>query len=261
MSEFWTPPKERSATETDFPQSSLRSQREYPGFVPLRARRPRRETFGWNQVVSPANALAGNGSRGTFPPVKIGIFGGTFDPVHNGHLTAARDAAAQLNLDRVVLVPAARAPLKEDGLSANAADRLAMLRAAVGHDPLFEVSDFEVRRGGVSYTIDTVRYFRERLPDAALHLIIGADQWSQLGKWKDAGEIARQVTLVVVERPGSVIGPPPKGVADLKWQRCEGHRLEIASSDIRARLRAGRPVDSLLPPVVAAYINERKLYA
>jgi len=193
--------------------------------------------------------------------VKIGLFGGTFDPVHIGHLAAARDAAGELNLDRVFLIPAARAPFKEERLAAGGDERLAMLRIAVGHDPLFEVSDFELLRGGISYTIDTVRHFREHLPDAELFLIIGADQWGHLGEWKEIREIAKQVTFVVVERPGSELGPEPGGIEDLRWVRCEGHHLDIASSDIRARLQAGTSVDSLVPPAVAAHIQERKLYA
>ena len=193
--------------------------------------------------------------------MKIGLFGGTFDPVHIGHLAAARDAAGQLGLDRVILIPAARAPFKEALIAAGGDERLAMLRAAVGHDRLFEISDFELRRGGVSYTIDTVRHFREQLPDTELYLIVGADQWGRLAEWKDARELVKEVTVVVVERPGSELGTPPAGIGDLRWQRCEGHRLDVSASDIRARIREGRPVDSLVPPAVAAHIRERKLYA
>jgi nicotinate-nucleotide adenylyltransferase len=193
--------------------------------------------------------------------MKLGLFGGTFDPPHNGHIAAAEDAAAQFGLNRVFLIPVARPPLKEAGPSAGAEDRLGMLRAAAGHDPRFEVSDFEVRRGGVSYSIETVRHFREHYPDAELFLIVGADQWGQIGQWKDVRELVRLVTFVVVDRPGEANAAEPAGIPGVRWHRCEGRHLHIGSTDLRARLREGSPVDSLVPPAVAAYISERKLYA
>jgi nicotinate-nucleotide adenylyltransferase len=122
--------------------------------------------------------------------VKIGFLGGSFDPVHFGHLLAAQDAYEQCKLDRLILVPAAKAPLKPNDETCSTEDRLALLRAAVEWDKRFEVSDIELRRGGVSYTIDSVRHFRALYPNDELYWIIGGDQLPKLHLWKDIAELA-----------------------------------------------------------------------
>ncbi len=128
-------------------------------------------------------ALPGLARMPTVRRVKIGFLGGSFDPVHFGHLLAAQDAFEQHHLDRLVLVPAAQAPLKPTDVQSSSEDRLAMLRAAVEWDKRFEISDVELRRGGVSYTIDSARHFRALYPKDELYWIIGGDQLPKLHLW------------------------------------------------------------------------------
>jgi len=123
--------------------------------------------------------------------MKIGFLGGSFDPVHFGHLVAAQDAMEQHKLDRVVLVPAAQAPLKDYEVSASGLDRVAMVQAAIDWDHRFEASSFEVEQGGVSFTIETVRHFRVVYPDAQLFWIIGGDQVPKLNRWRDIEELVK----------------------------------------------------------------------
>lgn len=200
---------------------------------------------------------AGGGQAGV---VNIGFMGGSFDPLHHGHLVAARDARECCALDRVVFVPAAQAPLKPSAVSASAADRLAMLRAAVVGEKSFAVSDHELRRGGVSYTVDTARHFRAEFPGARLFWIIGADQLARLPRWKDLAELAQVVEFIVVTRPGHAWRRPaglPRGV---RLHRCEGHTAGVSSTELRARARAGLPLDWLAPEKVVALIRRRRLY-
>src|SRR5205823_6244302 len=132
-------------------------------------------------------------------PVKIGFLGGSFDPVHFGHLLAAQDAYEQYHLDRLVLVPAAQAPLKPNDVQSSSEDRLAMLRAAIEWDKRFEISDVELRRGGVSFTIDSARYFRQLYPKDELYWIIGGDQLPKLHLWRNVTELAQLVEFIFLE--------------------------------------------------------------
>jgi len=191
--------------------------------------------------------------------MKIGFLGGSFDPIHFGHLVAAQDAFEQLKLDRVILVPAAQAPLKPNAAQCPAEDRLAMARAAVGRDSRFEVSDYELRKGGVSYTIDSARHFKKQFPRDDLHWIIGGDQLPQLHKWKDIAELAKLVGFIFLERPGH----PAKAHADipgLRLHRCDGHLVEISSTELRARVREGRSLDYFVPHKAIVLIREKGLY-
>jgi nicotinate-nucleotide adenylyltransferase len=192
--------------------------------------------------------------------VKIGFLGGSFDPVHNGHLAAAADACEGAALDRVVFVPAAQAPLKTGPARASAEDRLAMLRAAVADDARFEVSDCELRRGDVSYTIDTARQLRAERPDDALCWIIGADQLAQLPRWREIAELARLVEFVALERPGHAGTATDAPVSGLRLTRVAGRQLDISSTEIRARLRRGEPVDAWMPQKAVVYLREKRLY-
>jgi nicotinate-nucleotide adenylyltransferase len=193
------------------------------------------------------------------PEVKIGFFGGSFDPVHFGHLCAAQDAYEQCGLDRLFLVPTAQAPLKPQGAQTPAQDRLAMLRAAVEPDPRFEISDHELRTGGMSYTIDSVRHFRGQFPNDQLFWIVGEDQLSQLHLWKNAQELATMIEFIVLGRPGHPDESRPK-IPGLRFRRCGGHLLEISSTELRERVRRGLPLDYFIPHKTIVYINDKGLY-
>ena len=191
--------------------------------------------------------------------MKIGFLGGSFDPVHFGHLMAAQDAYEQHGLDRLILVPAAQAPLKPQQVKSPASDRLEMLRAATAWDHRFEVSDYEVRKGGISYTIDSVRHFTTLYPGSQLFWIIGGDQLPQLHLWKDIGELAQRVEFIFLERPGF----PVKARVDipgLRLHRCDGHLLAVSSTELRERSRAGLALDYFVPHKAIVYIKEKGLY-
>jgi len=186
--------------------------------------------------------------------VKLGLFGGTFDPPHLGHFLAAVDAADALALDQLVWVPAATQPLKADTPSASGAHRLEMARLAAAADPRFSVEALEVERGGLSFTIDTLRAFRERHPGAALFLLLGADAAASLPKWRDPEGIRVMAEVVVLTRGGG--GPMlPAGVRTLATRR-----VDISATEIRARLRAGRSIRGFVPDAVDAYIAAHGLY-
>jgi nicotinate-nucleotide adenylyltransferase len=191
--------------------------------------------------------------------VKIGFLGGSFDPVHFGHLCAAQDAYEQHQLDRFFFVPAARAPLKPHDAQSSAEDRLKMLGAAVEQDRRFEVSDYELRKGGVSYTIESVRHFRAQFPHDRLFWIIGGDQLLQLPLWKDVHELVALVEFIFLERPGH---PPQERleIPGLRLHRCAGHLLEISSTELRERARSGLSLDYFLPHKTIVYIKEKGLY-
>lgn len=195
----------------------------------------------------------------TFRAVKIGFLGGSFDPVHFGHLIAAQDAYEQYRLDRLVLVPAAQAPLKPHDVQSSADERLAMLRAAIGWDKRFEISDVELRRGGVSYTIDSARHFRALHPNDQLYWVIGGDQLPNLHLWKDIAELASLVEFIFLERPGFPVKATP-GVPGLRLHRCDGHLLAISSTELRERTRRGLSLDYFVPHKAIVYIKEFLLY-
>jgi nicotinate-nucleotide adenylyltransferase len=191
--------------------------------------------------------------------VKIGFLGGSFDPVHFGHLLAAQDALEQFPLDRLILVPAAQAPLKPNDVQSSAEDRIAMLRAATEWDRRFELSDYELRRGGISYTIDSARHFRALYPNDELYWVIGGDQLPNLHLWKEIGELAKLVQFIFLERPGY----PVKAKVDipgLVLHRCDGHLLAISSTELRERTRRGRSLDYFVPHKAIVYIRQRDLY-
>ena len=191
--------------------------------------------------------------------VKIGFFGGSFDPVHFGHLCAAQDACEQHQLDRLFFVPAAQAPLKPHDVQASPGDRLAMLRAAVEQDRRFEISDYELRKGGVSYTIDSVRHFSGQFPHDRLFWIIGGDQLPQMHLWKDVRELAQLVEFIFLERPGQPAKAEP-AIPGLRLHGCTGHAMEISSTELRERVRRGLPLDYFVPHKTVVYIREKSLY-
>ena len=205
------------------------------------------------------NGLPGPGARNRVRAVKIGFLGGSFDPVHFGHLIAAQDAFEQHGLDRLVLVPAAQAPLKPQDVQSSSADRLAMLRAAVGWDNRFEISDFELQRGGVSFTIDSARHFRARYPDDELYWIVGGDQLPRLHQWKQIEQLVQLVDFIFLERPGYPVKAHPD-IPGLKLHRCDGHLLAVSSTELRERARRGLSLDYFVPHKAIIYIQEHRLY-
>ena len=189
---------------------------------------------------------------------RIGVLGGTFDPPHIGHLLAAVNVRSALELDRVLLV-VANEPWQKVGSRAisPAADRLAMVAAAVRDLDGIEASDIEIRRGGPSYSVETLEALRAAESDVDLYLIVGADAAGALHTWERAEDLPRLATLVLVDRPGVHAGEPPD-----RWlpERVEIPRVEVSSTDLRARVVDGRPLDFLLPPAVVTCIRERRLY-
>lgn len=192
--------------------------------------------------------------------MKIGFLGGSFDPVHLGHLCAAQDAFEQMKLDRVVFIPASQAPLKPDSVKAPANMRLAMLRAAIEDRAAFDICDWEIRRGGVNYTVDTLRYLRAEYANDRLFWIIGTDQLARLDKWKNAAELVQLVEFICLDRPGYDVQEPPP-LPGLRLFRCPGHRLEISSTELRERARLGLPLDFFMPNKAIVTLKENDLYS
>ena len=185
--------------------------------------------------------------------MRIGIFGGTFNPIHTGHLLFAEAAREQLRLDRVLLIPCAQPPHKSAAGLLPAASRLAMIRLAIRGHSAFAASALELRRPGPSYTIDTVRALRRRWPRAALFLLMGQDM---LGvRWMAWPELKQLCTVAVVPSPGA---KPPRRERGLV--RLAMPQADIASSDIRVRLRQGRSIRYLVPAAVERYIRSHRLY-
>ena len=179
--------------------------------------------------------------------------------MHFGHLLAAQDAYEQHRLDRLIFVPAAQAPLKPNDVQSSADERLAMLSAAIEWDRRFEISDFEMLRGGVSYTIDSARHFRALYPHDELFWIIGGDQLPKLHLWREIGELAKLVEFIFLERPGFPVKSAPD-IPGLRLHRCDGHLLAISSTELRERTRRGLALDYFVPHKAIVYIRQHDLY-
>jgi|APTNR8051073442_1049403.scaffolds.fasta_scaffold00090_75 nicotinate-nucleotide adenylyltransferase len=200
---------------------------------------------------------------------RVGIFGGSFNPVHTGHLVMAQDALERFGLHKVLWIPAAQPPHKLSQALAPAADRLDMLRLALQDDPRFEVSEEELNRGGVSYTVDTVQRLQTRRPEVQWTLIIGGDTLCELHTWKDIGRLLTLCQIVTVARPGFAADKMDPTLLRLPepWPRklladvITGHRVEIASSELRQRIQRGQSIRYLVPEAVERYIRERRLYS
>lgn len=209
---------------------------------------------------------------------KMGIFGGTFDPVHMGHLRAAEEFAETMELDRVLILPSAVPPHREDPPAASAGDRLEMLRLAVKSNKRLEVSDLELRRPGPSYTLDTVEQIRTRQGPVEIFLALGADAYAEIATWHRPDEILSLVHVVVLTRPGFTVdlpGPLPEDVR-VKYEK-RGDILvsavrttirplavtdmDISASRIRRLVGSGRSIRYLVPEGVSRYIREKGLYA
>lgn len=200
-----------------------------------------------------------NGACGMRAGLRLGLFGGSFDPVHWGHLWAAQAAMEELALARVFFIPASQSPFKAGQPPVGPAEeRVRMLRLALAGRPEFEVDDSEVRRGGISYTVETLREYERRYPGAELFYLVGADHVPTLPRWREAEEVARRARFVALMRPGEAVPafPPPfRGVS------VTGFPVGLSSSSIRARVRQGKSIDWLVPPAVAEAIRLRRLYA
>lgn len=179
--------------------------------------------------------------------------------MHFGHLIAAQDVYEQYRLDRLFLMPAAQAPLKPNDMQSTTDDRRQMLQAACEWDRRLEISDYELAKGGVSYTIDSARHFRAQFPRDELYWIIGGDQLPLLHQWKDITELAKLVEFIFLERPRHPSKPHPD-IPGLRLHRCDGHLIEISSSELRQRVRAGLSLHYFCPQKVIAYIECKKLY-
>jgi len=202
-------------------------------------------------------------AAGVIGPERLGILGGTFDPVHVGHLVAAVNARHDLALDRVLLV-VANEPWQKLGSRplTPAKDRLALVRAAVDGVEGLEVSSIEIDRGGHSYTADTVAEIEARWPGVEQHLIVGADAAAGLGTWERIDEVRSKVVLVVVNRPGTTFDSTGPGGPLVGWdvRMVEVPALEISSTELRDRVASGRPLDFLIPAPAIRVIRERGLY-
>jgi nicotinate-nucleotide adenylyltransferase len=187
---------------------------------------------------------------------RLGIFGGTFDPVHAGHVVVATETRAQLGLDRVLLVVAGDPWQKRGRVVASAADRLALATTAVDDIDGVETSAIEIERGEASITADTLEALSA--PGRELYLVLGADAVANMPTWRRLDETRHLATIVVVERAGDMHSEPPG--PGWRVERVSIPRLDISSTDLRERLRDGRPIDGLVPPEVVRMIHRRGIY-
>ncbi|SEI98754.1 nicotinate-nucleotide adenylyltransferase [Demequina mangrovi] len=189
------------------------------------------------------------------PLARVGVLGGTFDPIHHGHLAAASEVCAQLGLDQILLTPAYSQPFKQGYDTETPEHRLAMCALAADEDERFAVSPVDIERGGVTYTVDTLTDLREQRPDAELFFITGADAVARLDEWKDADRLTELATFVGVTRPGHSLADTTR-----PHILVEAPALAISSTDVRRRVRAGLPIRYLVPRSVADYIAVNGLY-
>jgi nicotinate-nucleotide adenylyltransferase len=196
--------------------------------------------------------------------LRLGIYGGTFDPVHTGHLLLARDALEQCRLHAVLFVPCAQSPLKKKGPRSTNLQRVAMLKLALKGEPRFWLSRCELDRPAPSYAIDTAREIQEAFPRAQLFWMLGEDQWALLDQWHEVDKLRRLVRFIRLPRGGE--GEPKRAVAakspargrvlDLPRPR----RIDISATEIRRRVKSRLPIDPHVPGAVAAYIRRHGLY-
>lgn len=197
---------------------------------------------------------------------RIGIFGGSFDPIHEGHMGLAKDSLRECRLDKVILVPAREQPFKLGKKVTPGADRMAMVSLAIEDEPKLEVSDFEIHSGEVSYTYLTMREMRLLYPDDELFFITGTDSFLIIEKWRNAEELLRSYSFIVGSRPG---------YRDDELRRCmekirreygtfvtgiDNTQIDVSSTEIRKLAGSGRPLTGLVPQVVEEYILEKELY-
>jgi nicotinate-nucleotide adenylyltransferase len=191
-------------------------------------------------------------------PARIGIFGGTFDPIHVGHLVIAETAREQLGLAKVIFMTAAVAPHKRGTPATPAIHRLAMVRTAIRGSKALHASDLEVRNGGVSYTVDTVRFLSSVFPGKELWLIMGSDNLKDFSSWKEPGELLRLCRVAVYERPGYPVSP--RSLKRTKAVVLEGGIMDVSATLLRKLQSRGRSIQFLVPSSVERYIQRHRLY-
>jgi nicotinate-nucleotide adenylyltransferase len=209
--------------------------------------------------------------------VRLGIFGGTFDPPHVGHLLAASDAIEHLTLDRLIFVPAATQPLKAGRETASAVHRLAMVGLMVGADGRLQSDSVEVDRDGLSYTVDTLREFARRFPSANRYFLVGADVLASFAQWRDPQTVLDLATLAVLTRRADSDSDATSQATQMEQQRTSARgslvdglaqrstfvptrRVDISSTEIRDRVRSGRSIHGFVTDAVGEYITAHGLY-
>lgn len=194
----------------------------------------------------------------------IALFGGTFDPIHLGHLAIAEDVRVALRVDRLVFVPAAQQPFKQGQRITSAEDRLRMVALAIAENPAFALSDREVRRGGLSYTVDTVAEFRADYPDSEIYVVVGSDTARDLPKWRAIDRLVQFCRFAIVRRPGYDVAIHQLAAALKTTQDrlidVAGPAFDISATEVRERMRTGRPTRYHLPPAVWQFIADHRLY-
>ena len=230
--------------------AETQSRIEAAASAPLRLRGRMEVAFEWGIVVE-----------------RIGILGGTFNPIHIGHLLIAQRALESAGLDRVIFIPCHTPAHKGGGALAAPEDRLAMVRLAIAGNPAFEASDLEIERGGVSYAVDTILAFRERFPDREPHFIIGMDALRELHLWHRVNDLLALCPFLVLGRPGvahpmspAEISLPPPWPERLLANVVSGRLCEVSSREIRQRVAEGRSIRYLVPSAVEQFILDRGLY-
>ena len=211
--------------------------------------------------AAPEPARVQPGDRPTYPSgegLRLGIFGGSFDPVHNAHLALAHEALADLRLDELVWVPAGQ-PWQKRSELAPAADRAAMVEAAIAGEPRFTLSRLEIDRSGPSYTVDTVRALQTQRPGSQWYLVIGQDQYAGFHTWHGWQELLGRVTLAIANRPNAPTTADPQVLA-VPHEAVTLPMMDVSSTEIRQRVAAGQGIDALVPPAVARYIDQHNLY-
>lgn len=197
--------------------------------------------------------------------MRIGVFGGTFDPIHMGHLIVAEDARAALELDKVLFIPAGQPWFKSYRQITASHHRLAMVRLAVADNPNFAVSDIEITRSGPSYTVDTLTELRDQYPDAEFIVILGIDALREIDRWHQPRKLFELASVVGMARPGAAINLSVLHAAipgsSSRIRLLDSAQIDISGTDIRRRAAHARPIRYRVPPTVEQYIQENALYA
>ena len=193
------------------------------------------------------------------PPPTTGVFGGSFDPIHVGHLILARDVLEQVKLQRILFIPSSRSPLSEEPPRASGKDRLDLVRASIADEPAFETSELEIRAGGCNYTINTIEALRAEHPDDCFSMIIGGDQLEQLHKWEKVKKLIELTDFICLERSGFTTKAHAE-LVNFRSHPIKPRIVEVSSTEIRQRIRNNFPVQHLVPEPAFKLIRERGLY-